>query len=442
MANPTSTPAPVPAPDPPRSRSGRWDFTLLWVSGTISELAYSASLIALPLLVLTVTGSPSQAGLVGFFDALGLLAAGLPAGAIADRYDRRTVMLCCAGVQALLFGLVAAMLWSGIVSLPALVVFALLNGAATAVALATASALVPSLVAPEKVSDAVALNSARTYGGHLLGTALGGLLQSARNALPFLLGGLLHAVAFVLLAFMSRRPAAHRESGRLWSRREFVEGIQWIAGRPFLRLGIVYATLTTFCYTAVYFIVIASAKISGLDSGLVGLMAALVGVGGLLGSLLAPVLLRLLPGSRSIFLVLWLFALTTLGIALLPGSYTPGILLGLAALSAPTANAYFTTHQLLLTPDSHRGRVMSVANICGAGGGMLAPLAAGLAYEFAGRLPSLLGCAALLFVVALSAVLSPVMRRPPRPPAERSDGPGPSDDAAVPDRSTGAVDPA
>ncbi|MFJ8309549.1 MULTISPECIES: MFS transporter [unclassified Streptomyces] len=400
---------------------GKRDFTLLWASQAFSEFAYSTSLIVLPLLVLTITDSPSEAGLVGFADAVAILAAGLPAGAIADRYDRRTVLLWCEAVLVVIFGAMAVMLWAGAASLIALLVLALVNGAATAVMLATGEAMIPTLVARERVSDAVAMNSARTYAGQLAGTSAGGFLQAAKNAFPFLAGSAAHLVGFVLLLFIKRQPAVPRSEAKGWSSGDLLDGITWIRTQPFLRLGLGFATATNFFYGTVYFIVIASAKTSGMSSGLIGVMAALLGVGGLLGALAAPKLQRVLTGSRPIFVVLWLFAVLTVAIALLPGSYTPGILLGITAFTAPTASAYFTTYQLLLTPDTHRGRVMSVANICSSGGGAIAPLAGGVVYDLCGRLVSLLICGAVLGVVALCAVLSPLMRNPPSPHGEQAD---------------------
>ncbi|MEU0398708.1 MFS transporter [Streptomyces sp. NPDC006197] len=392
---------------------------------TFSEFAYSTSLLALPLIVLTVTGSPSQAGFIGFVDAVTMVLAGLPAGAVADRYDRRAVMLWSQAGLVLVFAGASAALWAGAASFGVLVAFAVANGALTALLFTTASAVVPSLVPKEELSGAVAANAARTYAGQLLGTSAGGFLQSLRNALPFALGAVMHAVGLVTLLFLRPRPPVSRERPRGKAGQELWEGVRWIAGQPFLRLGLMYATIANFAYGTVYFIVIASAKQSGMDSGLIGLMAALLGVGGLLGALVSPKLLRLLTGSRPVFVVLWLFGVLTCGIALLPGRFTPGVLLGVAAFAAPTASAYFTTHQLLLTPDSHRGRVMSVSQVAGSSAAA-APLVGGVAYDLAGRAPSLLACAAVLVVTALSAVLSPVMRKPPHG-AVGADGEGEKD---------------
>lgn len=67
---------------------------------------------------------------------------------------------------------------------------------------------------------------------------------------------------------------------------------------------------------------------------------------------------------------------------------------------------------------------MSVANLCGAGGAAIAPLAGGAAFDLCGRPVTLLACSALLGAIALSAVLSPVMRRPPEAPAVAEVGEG------------------
>ncbi|MFF7771493.1 MFS transporter [Streptomyces massasporeus] len=404
-------------------RSG--GFTLLWVSSALGEFAYSTSLIVLPLIVLTLTGSPSQAGIIGFVDAAAMLLAGLPAGAVADRYDRRTVMLWCQAALVTVFGALALLLWADAVSLPALVLLALVNGAATALTMAAGEAMIPSLVAEERLSDAVAMNGARTYAGQLAGTSAGGFLLTVKNALPFVAGCLAHLVGLVLLLFLKRRPPAARTpadqpviGGRgLW------EGVRWITSHPFLRVGLVCATATNFFFGTIYFIVIASAQTSGMATGLIGVMAALLGVGGLLGALAAPLLQRALTGARPIHVVLWTFVVLTAGIATLPGSWTPGVLLGAIAFAAPTANAYFTTWQLKLTPDSHRGRVVSVAAIASGGGGAIAPLAGGVVLDVAGRFAGLLGCAAVMAVVALLTFLSPALRHVPELRADESEPP-------------------
>lgn len=72
------------------------DFQLLWGGQAVSLLGSQTSKIAYPLLVLAMTGSPAKAGIAGFAAMLGYLLFPLPAGALADRHDRKRIMIGCA----------------------------------------------------------------------------------------------------------------------------------------------------------------------------------------------------------------------------------------------------------------------------------------------------------------------------------------------------------
>jgi MFS family permease len=89
----------------------------------------------------------------------------------------------CEAAQVAAFGGLALTLSAGTASFSALVLLALVNGVATAVALASGEALIPALVPEERLSGAVALNSARTFAGQLAGTSAGGFRpETARDA--------------------------------------------------------------------------------------------------------------------------------------------------------------------------------------------------------------------------------------------------------------------
>src|SRR5205807_1289578 len=76
-------------------------FQVLWGSQVVSEFGLSASTIAFPLLVLAVTGSPGASGLVLSAIAAAHVIAGLPMGALADRWDRKKIMLGCEAAQVI-----------------------------------------------------------------------------------------------------------------------------------------------------------------------------------------------------------------------------------------------------------------------------------------------------------------------------------------------------
>jgi MFS family permease len=86
------------------------DFLLLWSGQAISTVGTRISSLAYPLLVLAVTGSPAQAGLVGFAQTLPFLVWYLPAGALVDRWNRKWVMLVADAGRAAALGSVAGAL--------------------------------------------------------------------------------------------------------------------------------------------------------------------------------------------------------------------------------------------------------------------------------------------------------------------------------------------
>src|SRR5215468_9945315 len=93
-------------------------YRVLWTSQALSQVGSSASLIAFPLLVLAVTGSAVASGLVLGADAAAQLLAGLPAGALADRWDRKKIMLSCEALQVIAAASLVAALAAGVAEPP------------------------------------------------------------------------------------------------------------------------------------------------------------------------------------------------------------------------------------------------------------------------------------------------------------------------------------
>jgi len=87
------------------------DFIIFWIGQTISVLGDSSALVAMPLLVLQVTGSVAQMGLVTASAAICRVITGLFAGIIVDHFDRRRLMVCCDIGLALLYGSIPLVWW-------------------------------------------------------------------------------------------------------------------------------------------------------------------------------------------------------------------------------------------------------------------------------------------------------------------------------------------
>ncbi|MYW20839.1 MFS transporter, partial [Streptomyces sp. SID2955] len=146
---------------------GLWrnrDFNLLWTGQCLSDLGGAMVDLALPLLVLQQTGSPTRAGLVGTAGLVTTLVCRLPAGVLADRYDRRRLMIACDVLRLAVFALLGWAVVAGTADLPVILPVVVLGAAATAVFSTAEHASVRNLVRPDQLTTAVARNEARTYG--------------------------------------------------------------------------------------------------------------------------------------------------------------------------------------------------------------------------------------------------------------------------------------
>lgn len=393
------------------------NYQLLWGSQVLSQSGFNASMIAFPLLVVAVTGSPALAGLVLGVDAAAQLVAGLPAGALVDRWNRKKVMLSCEAVHAVAAASLVAALWWGVASWAHMVVVAAVMGVCRALFQPAEDACVPNVVPAAQLSTAVAMNSARSLLGQLLGTAAGGFLFAVGRFVPFAVDVLTHSVAFFALMFLRVPPREARPEPVARLGHEMAAGVRWVwRHRPIRVTGLFVVGLNVFFNT--YFIVVIMVALTrGVPSGEIGIMAAMLGVGGILGSLVAPYFYQVLSPYLSIIGVFWTLTLLTPLAIFISNGYLMGALFAAMAFLAPTANTTIDTYQLLFTPDELRGRLSGVMNVVTGAAGALGPAVGGLLVEVVSGNHAVLLCAAGIGAVTLLGSISPTLRNFPRQPA-------------------------
>src|SRR4029079_14519853 len=131
---------------------------------------------------------------------LGICAMLLPGGILADRYDRRALMLMASATGCLLYGSLAVAGWLGALTVPHLAVVALLTGVAQGVFQPAQIAALRGVVRDEDLATAYSQNQARQHIASLLGGPLGGLLYSVRAWVPFLFDAVTYAVSCFTLS--------------------------------------------------------------------------------------------------------------------------------------------------------------------------------------------------------------------------------------------------
>src|SRR5688500_1393554 len=255
------------------------EYRNLWSADMISLLGDWAGRLALAVLVLDRTGSPAWAAAVTAVSLAGFVGLGRVLATLADRFGRISVMLVADLVRAAMF---AAML----LDLPvgALLILAFLAGLATPPFEAARSAALPDLVPEHRYGDALALSGVSVQGAMVGGNALGGLLLvllGARGALAVNAASFLVSAGFILRLRSSAAAVAGGLSRTV--RGSLREGAANLFGDRMVRRALVIITLTGTLGTVDEALVVPYADDVGLPDGYLGLLAAAVPLGTLIG---------------------------------------------------------------------------------------------------------------------------------------------------------------
>lgn len=388
------------------------DFVLLQSGQLLSTLGNQASLIAYPLLVLTVTHSPTKAGLVGFAGILPYPLFVLPAGLVADRLDRKRVMIVSDVVRATALGGLAAAVALGHAPFAVIFALAFVDGTMFAFFNIAEVGAMRSVVPREQLPRAFAAEQARLSTVVLMGPPLGGLLFGLGRSLPFLADAISYVASLVSVTAM-RTPFQEERSepaGQL--RADLTEGFRWLWSQPFLRTCALLFAFTNLGGNALYLFVVVAGHDQGLSPGAIGLLIAIYGGLSLVGSLISPRVQRRL-GMRTILLATFWLGLGIGVYAIHPDVYL--LVAGVIplALLNPSLNAVILGYRVAMVPDRLQGRVNSVARMLAQVGAPLGPLACGLLLGvFTPRETNLI-LTAWFGLIALWATLSPSIRAAP-----------------------------
>ena len=322
------------------------NFTLLFGGSTISAIGDQFTLVALPWLVLKLTGNPAALGLVLAAMALPRAAFMLIGGAVVDRLSPRRVLLVARAVNALLVTLLAVLVLDGAIHMATVYALALGIGLATAFAYPAGSAILPQLVPPAQLRAANALFMGMRQLSMLVGPALAGLLigTGAHDAHGRLADGAglglafsVDAVSFVFsLASLAliRIPADHQPrattGGVLANVKAGVHAV-W-ADLP-LRAFMLYAAVVSVFVGGPIQVGLPMLADTRLDLGAasLGLLMTANGAGMLAGSALAGLAARLVRGHLGL-MVLGIDTLAGLALAALAFDHSP--VTGAALLAA------------------------------------------------------------------------------------------------------------
>jgi MFS family permease len=403
---------------------GRWrpagnrDFVLLWSGEVLSELGSQTSTVAYPLLILALTGSPAKAGVVGFAKWLPLAVFALPAGVLADRLDRKRLMIMSDAVRLVGAVSIVIALALGRPAYLQIIVVAFLDGAMSIVSYICERGALRQVVAADRLQDAVAQNEARTFAAGIVGPSLGGLLFAAARALPFAAdaGSFLCSMSAISLTRTQFQPPANTDK-RSWrqSSREVAAGLVWLRDRPFFRTTSLLFAAGNPVFTGLYLLAILLAKHHGASSTTVGVMFAIVGVGGVLGAVFAAAIRQNLTARTVLVGEQWLLVGVVLLLLVTHDALLIGVLVAAAEFVTPATNAVVAGSRIAAAPDALQGRIQAASTMLSASLAWLGPLAVGYLFQHTGPTTAILLTAAWALILALAASAARSLSDQPTP---------------------------
>lgn len=337
-------------------------FQALWIGSAVGFLGIEAADVGYPLAVLALTGSPATAGLFGVVQLVATLLAGLPAGAVADRYDRRRVLLVGEGVRAVSAASVAVALAASHLTVPHLLAVAAVLGAAGPFSGTARMLLVRAVVPAEHLTAALTTEQIRDGLSQLIGPPLGGLLYGLRQLLPFAASAIAFAVSWLATLVVRVPPRDEPATGPAGSP-SVLAGLRTIWRNPTLRAATLLVALLNAVGAPVLLITIVALRAQQVAPGVIGVAVAGYAVGGLIGAtLVGPLHRRFRPGRLLIGVAL-IEAPLLFGLGVPWGPWWVAAVLLCAALGVPALSVLVDVLIFRQVPDEQRGRVIAATSV-------------------------------------------------------------------------------
>ncbi|MGI8808535.1 MAG: MFS transporter [Acidimicrobiales bacterium] len=397
------------------------NYRLFFFGQLVSVTGTWMQTVAQSWLVLSLTGSGVDLGITVALQFLPMLLFGMWGGLLADRSDKRTLLIGTQAAGGLLALVLFALVATDSVELWMVYVMAFLLGVVTMVDMPTRQSFVIEMVGPDEVPNAVGLNSAMFNTGRILGPAAAGLSISALGIAPAFLANAISYVA-VIAALLAMRPhELHRRERAERRRGEVRAGLRYAWADPTLRSTLfLVAVLGMFGFNFIVLLPLLARFTFGGGAGLYSLFTALMSLGSLVGALYAASRAR--PTRRLLIGSGLAFGVLLLATAAAPTVWLTAVLLvavGTAVmLFLATANA---TLQLNSDP-AMRGRVMALYGLLFLGSTPVGGPLLGWISEAWGPRAGLAIGGALSLAAALAALLRGRIRRRPTAPAAADAG--------------------
>jgi len=396
------------------------NFRLLFGASGFSNLADGVALLAFPWLASLLTRDPFLISLVAAAGRLPWLLFTAPAGVLADRLDRRRLMVLADAGRAIVAVLVVALVWiapledqAGTRFIWVLAGLAFILGMAEVLKDNTAQTALPSVVDSADLETANGqMWSLEQVIGTFAGPPLAGILIAWAVPAPFQLIAILFALAAFFVARVQFPPRKAAPVTSPWQ--DFKDGARWLwRHKTVLKLGILLGCINGLTAGFVTLYVLISQDILGLNAFQHGLLMMAAGIGGVIGGIAGPKLINLL-GAQVVFIGAQItFLIEPITLSFSSNVWMIGSALAVAMFAAVSYNVVTVSYRQREIPDALLGRVNALFRLLGWGvipigtlitGAVVSWLEPSLGREAALRAPIMYSAFGLLAMIGFSAL--------------------------------------
>ncbi|WP_248146729.1 MFS transporter [Microbacterium aoyamense] len=279
------------------------NFMRMWGGQAFSQFGAQITELAIPVLaVLILNATEFEVGVLTASGFAAFLLVGLPAGAWIDRMRKRHVMIVADAVRAIALAALPLLWWAGVLHMWHLYVVALIMGIATVFFDVSYQSIVPSLVRPTQIAEANGKFESTAQVANIAGPAVGGWLVAVVTA-PFaiVVTVFTYIASFIVLSFTRDNEVVTPKHERAPIMHEIGEGIRWVFGNRYLRRIVGCTGLSNFASNISFTLLpIFLLRELGFSPASLGLVFALGSVGGLLGAMATPHIVRWVGEARAI----------------------------------------------------------------------------------------------------------------------------------------------
>ena len=383
----------------------------MWIGACASTIGTFVQQFAQSWLVYDLTKNPFYLGLDLFLGQLPIMVFSLFGGVFADRLDRRKLLLASQYIQMTCAFLLAILFVTHTVKVWHILTLSFIVGLGQSFGGPAYSALLPTLVPADDLSNAIAMNSIQFNLARVIGPTIGGIAYSALGATwCFTLNGLSYIAVIISLFTIQVKFVPPKTQQRVLS--SMKEGIQFIRQSQGMSALVVLAFCTTlFGFSLNGFLPVIVQNIFHRGPETYTLLLVCSGTGSICGALIIASIEKVKGKERLTLFILISLGLITIAFAL--SKYLPlsCILLFLGGVTIMASASLMLSLAQLTATDAMRGRVMSVYNLAFRAGIPLGALALGRIIPLVGISPALSGAGATLVAVSLTFLL---LRQNPR----------------------------